>query len=150
MMALVAKVVAMRSPCKRLQVGAVITNLEFSTIYSMGYNGPERRGPNACRYDGAGTCGCVHAEMNALIKAPYDRGDLLMVTTHSPCELCAQLIVNSRVNQVMYIEQYRSDTGLLLLHSRGVIVGQVALAHWAESLDPAMDPHNLDWSMTRR
>lgn len=115
----IANVIAERSTCSRTKVGAVITPSDMSTIVSMGYNGAPRLGQNACPNDPQipGNCGCVHAEANALIKAPYIVGyELKLFCTLSPCESCARLIVNSQVREVVFSSFYRSpEEGLLVL-----------------------------------
>lgn len=107
----IARTVAGRSTCNRLQVGCVITNWEMTTVWSVGYNGGARGDSNIC--DNAceipGGCGTVHAEMNALIKAPFHQGPLRMFLTHSPCRTCAKGIVNSQVKEVTFAERYRDD-----------------------------------------
>lgn len=110
----IAEVVAKRAVCERgYKVGCVIAPTDLTSVLSIGYNGPARGLPHSCRNE-VGNCGCVHAEANALIKAPYDR-DLMMFTTLAPCENCARLIINSRVLSVIYRQPYRLNTGLLLL-----------------------------------
>lgn len=104
---------ARRSTCKRLtQVGCIVTTPDLSNVLAVGYNGPARSLHNDVCTGGVGDCGCVHAEANALVKAPYDRGPLTMFTTHSPCAACARLIINSRVTRVYYDDLYRSVAGL--------------------------------------
>lgn len=110
-----------RSTCLRAKVGALVTDIEMNTILSIGYNGPERGGPNRCRGSNEpGSCQCIHAEMNVLIKAPYDRGPLKLFTTYSPCPVCARLICQSRIIEVHYGIQYRLTDGLDLLDQRGI------------------------------
>jgi dCMP deaminase len=135
-----AETVALRSVCDRnVQVGAVIATDTLTNVVSIGYNGPARGLPHDCMsitqapverqvslgpidfvktQPVAGTCTCVHAEANALIKAPYDAGSLVMFTTLSPCPACARLILNSRVTVVYYREEYRIPEGLKIVRSR--------------------------------
>jgi dCMP deaminase len=121
LMAEIARITAFRSTCLRAHVGAVITNDELTNIVSMGYNGTARALPNGCDDPKRqGDCGCVHAEANALIKAPYDRGHLFMFTTTTPCVDCAKLIINSRVSRVYAQREYRDPTGAHLLVRAGV------------------------------
>ena len=119
----VAGVVSLRGTCRRLQVGCIITNEDGTQIVSMGYNGNARGLNNRCDTEIAGLCGCIHAEENALIKAPYDKGPLTMYTTHSPCIQCAKRILNSRITKVFYTTAYRDLSGIHLLSSQGVHVG---------------------------
>lgn len=111
-----------RSTCKRARVGALVTDFGMNTILSIGYNGPERGGPNRCRGSHEpGSCQCIHAECNVLIKAPYDRGPLKLFTTYSPCPVCARLICQSQIIEVHYGIEYRLTEGLDLLNERGVV-----------------------------
>lgn len=117
-----AEVAAQRSACNRAQIGAVITDVELRTVLSVGYNGPPRRLANACPGDPStpGACGCVHAEVNALLKAPFGP-ELALFVTSSPCVNCAQLILNSGVRVVYYRHLYRLRAGLALLSEEGAI-----------------------------
>jgi dCMP deaminase len=117
----IADLTARMSTCSRLQVGAVLTDERHEQIW-VGYNGGPRGGVNACRRSGddaTGNCGCVHAEANAVVKAP---GSIQKVAflTHSPCGLCAVLLVNAHVGELHYREEYRDPEGLLILGDAGV------------------------------
>lgn len=120
----IAEVVATRSTCHRLKVGCVITNAEMTTVWSIGYNGNARGLPNGCTNpDQPGNCGCdLHAEINALIKAPYHEGDLVLFCTHTPCRACAKAIINSQVKKVFCGQAYRSLEGVELLRQAGIPV----------------------------
>lgn len=116
-----AAAVAKRSTCARLQVGCIITNFMGTNIVSMGYNGSARGLPNGCERLDPGNCGCLHAEENALLKAPYD-APLVLYTTHSPCGACARRVLNSKVIRVVYGQLYRDATPLKLLYDQGITV----------------------------
>lgn len=121
-----AEVAASRSACERHQVGAVITDSLLRNVLAVGYNGPAKGLRNACPGSpgSPGACGCVHAEVNALIKAPMDEGRVLFVTL-SPCLACAQLLLNAGVSRVVYREAYRLPVGAALLVDHGVKVEQL-------------------------
>lgn len=122
----IASSVAKRSSCDRAQVGCVVTNLEMTQIVAYGYNGNYRGGPNACdRPDEPGNCGCIHAEANALVKAPYDPGQLVLFATTCPCIGCAKLILNSRIDKVVFATTYRLGEGRRLLMDNNVTVHHV-------------------------
>ncbi|MCK5800982.1 MAG: hypothetical protein KAI47_27530, partial [Deltaproteobacteria bacterium] len=57
-----ARLVATRSTCKRLNVGSVVTNGDFTRVLAIGYNGNARGLPNTCDRDEEGNCGCIHSE----------------------------------------------------------------------------------------
>lgn len=114
----IAETVAKRSTCARLQVGAVLTDLRMEQLW-YGYNGGAKGGVNSCAREDAGNCGCLHAELNAVIKAPGDVEKMAFLT-HSPCEMCATALVNAHVSEVYYNREYRERTGLFLLERSGV------------------------------
>ena len=117
----VALLTAERSTCSRLQVGAVLADPTLET-FVIGYNGSYKGGPNKCRGDvkTPGGCGCVHAEVNAVAKA--GRGRKILFVTHSPCLICATLLVNADVSEVYYNKVYRTEEGVSLLKEAGVRV----------------------------
>jgi len=120
----VARLMARRSTCARLQVGCVITNAQLTSIYSIGYNGNYRGGPHACDRDEPGNCGCLHAEDNALVKLRTEERGLLLFTTVSPCAACAKRIVNQgNVETVWQAEAHREmDAGAAILATGGVVM----------------------------
>ena len=79
-----AEELAKRSTCQRLQVGTVITDAKLEHVVAIGYNGNVRGFPNRCDSTEAGKCGCIHSEMNALVKAPGDLVDKVAFITASP------------------------------------------------------------------
>lgn len=117
-----AEVAAERSSCARSQVGAVITDIHMQNVLAVGYNGPPRRVQNGCPGDPTvpGACGCLHAEVNALIKAPFDGQQQILFVTMNPCVNCARLILNSGVVRVWYRNTYRNMVGAILLFQNGV------------------------------
>lgn len=111
-----AELVAERSTCARLQVGAVIVNNEMSKVVSIGYNGNYRGGPNHCDSDEPGKCGCLHAEINALLKNNYGEGTIMFVTD-APCETCAKSIINGGIQEIFFRRDYRRKEGVELLRN---------------------------------
>lgn len=114
----IAQLVAQRSTCSRLQVGAIIAR-DFRII-SSGYNGAPA-GLMHCYHDSKETSSCdtaVHAEINAILAAAkhgvgVDGADLYV--THFPCRACAQAIINSGIKRVYYAGDYRIMDGMKLL-----------------------------------
>lgn len=108
------------STCRRLSVGCVIVTRDLLEVAAIGYNGQPRQLPNdGCREEEVGSCGCVHAEASALVKLRVREPGLLLLTTASPCETCAGLILNSgRIGTVVYGSRYRDETGLNILSGR--------------------------------
>lgn len=118
---------AQRSTCERRHVGCVITNAGGEAVLGVGYNGNAKGMPNACDDPHApGACGCLHAEINALLKAPgLEPGKVAYVTT-APCVMCAKAMVNARVARVVYLDGYRDQLGLQLLAAAGIDVERYA------------------------
>lgn len=115
-----AEELAKRSTCARLQVGTVITDAALENVVAIGYNGNVRGFPNRCDTTIAGRCGCIHSEMNALVKAPGTLRDKVAFVTASPCVMCAKLMVQANIAFVFYREAYRSPEGLDVLVEGGV------------------------------
>ena len=107
---------AERGTCRRLQVGCVITSWDSNRVLAIGYNGNYKGGPNVCDSEEVGNCGCVHSETNALVKLDYnDHAKKRAYITHSPCLMCAKLIINAGISEVVFISMYRDDAGVQLL-----------------------------------
>ena len=115
-----------RSTCARLQVGTVLTDADLEHVVAIGYNGNARGFPNKCDSDEAGKCGCIHSEMNALVKAPGQMRDKVAFITASPCVMCAKLMIQANVSHVFYREAYREPAGLHVLEQGGVVALQYA------------------------
>ena len=135
----IAHVAASRSNCSRRQVAAVV--VRDKQIISTGYNGTPRGIKNCseggcprCNSDvpsgeGLGQCLCSHAEENAIVQAAYN-GIMLkgatLYTTFSPCLLCAKMIINAGIVEVVYHQHYTiDDVSTKLLHDAGVNVRSV-------------------------
>lgn len=123
-----AEELAKRSTCRRLQVGTVITDARLENVLAIGYNGNARGLPNRCDTAVPGACGCIHSEVNALVKAPGSIRDKVAFITNSPCLMCAKLIINSGVTHVYYRHAYRDPTGVEILQEAGVTT--VEYARW--------------------
>ncbi|BAQ11508.1 deoxycytidylate deaminase [Bacillus sp. OxB-1] len=122
---------AMRSTCTRLAVGAII--VRDNRIIAGGYNGSISGGDHCIDH------GCyvidnhcvrtIHAEMNALLQcskygSPVD-GSTLYVT-HFPCLQCAKAIIQSGVKHIFYATDYKNDPYAIQLFAQsGVSVQQV-------------------------
>jgi dCMP deaminase len=115
-----AEELAKRSTCARLRVGTVITDALLSNVLGIGYNGNASGLPNRCDSAEVGRCGCIHSEMNALVKAAGSVRDKVVFVTTSPCPMCAKLIIQSGVTHVFYRTAYRDDAGLRILREGSV------------------------------
>jgi len=116
-----AEELAKRSTCVRLQVGTVVTDQRLENVLAIGYNGNARGLPNKCDSAVPGSCGCIHSEMNALVKAPGNTRDKVVFISASPCVMCAKLIINSGVTHVFYRKAYRDPSGIEVLQQGDVV-----------------------------
>lgn len=109
------------SKCTERKVAAIITDKDLTQIYSIGLNGgPKGLVDCMCKIDGK--YGCVHAEINALIKCQHNEPDKVMIVTLSPCKQCAAAIINAPggFSAVYYTEQWKDMTGVSLLKAAGI------------------------------
>ena len=134
----IASVVATRTTCLRNTVGAVI--VKNNQIISTGYNGAPK-GMEHCLDIGcmriqnnipSGTmhekCRAVHAEQNAIIQAASHGANTegsTMYCTHSPCILCAKMIINAGIKDVYYLNSYADKESLKFLKEGGVKVANL-------------------------
>jgi len=122
-----AVLISQRSYDPRLKVGAVIVTMDNTQVLSVGYNGNHSGGPNSVDSISPGESGFIHAENNAVIKLNYnDHKDRKMYITHSPCLLCAKIILNANIKHVIYIDEYRSLDGVNLLKEFGVLLTRIS------------------------
>jgi len=121
-----AREIAARSTCRRLQVGTVITSTDFRKVLAIGYNGNATGLPNACDRDEPGNCGCLHSEENAVINCDAPRFlEKIVFVTHLPCVMCAKRLINlGNVKKVFYAQEYRSRDSLDLFDNVGIRVEQ--------------------------
>jgi len=129
----VASVVAERSTCLRHHIGAVAVRDKH--ILSTGYNGAAS-GLKDCLELGclrdelnikSGTmheiCRAIHAEQNVIIQAALHGITLAGATvycTHSPCILCAKMLVNSRIKNFITFGKYADDSFKELFREAGI------------------------------
>lgn len=123
-----AEELSKRSTCERRQVGCVVTSEDYTRVMGIGYNGNYQGGPNKCdRPDEGGNCGCIHAEINSLLKvAESSTVSKILFVTLSPCVNCAKAIINKGGVKKIYItnKHHRQD-GVMLLRSQGIEVEHV-------------------------
>ncbi len=125
-----AEELAKRSTCIRLQVGSVITSADMTQVLGIGYNGNAKGLPNRCDSTTPGNCGCLHGELNSLVKAGAQIPGKLMFVSASPCVMCAKMIINANVTKVYYRNAYRDPAGLDVLLQGGVDV--IHYEHWRD------------------
>jgi len=133
----IAKIVATRSTCTRRQVGAVI--VKDNHLLSTGYNGPPK-GQKHCDETGCireelniprgerhELCRGLHAEQNAIIQAAVFGTSIkggTIYTTHFPCSVCAKMLVNAELEEIVYEEMYPDELSIEILKESNINVRQ--------------------------
>lgn len=112
------------SHCKRKQVGAII--VKDNMIISDGYNGTPSGFENGCEDENNYTKWYVlHAEANAILKVAKSTqscNNATLYITLSPCKECSKLIHQSGIKRVVYLEEYKDNSGVAFLIKAGVEV----------------------------
>lgn len=114
------------SRCSEKQVAAIITDKDMTQVLSIGINGgPKGLVDCMCKIDGK--YGCIHAEMNALVKCDSKAKNKIMFVTLSPCKQCAAAIINAPggFSTVYFVDKWKDDTGIKLLRAAGIHVKQI-------------------------
>lgn len=114
------------SKCQERHVAAIITDKDLTQVHSIGINGgPKSLADCMCVIDGK--YGCIHAEVNALIKCRADTLGKVMFVTLSPCKQCAAAIINAPggFSAVYYVEPWKDDSGIKLLKAAGIHVARI-------------------------
>ena len=102
----IAHVVAKRSTCPRLAVGAVVTlnNKILTTGYNGAPPGDEHCSDVGCRIVYDHCVRVIHAESNALKQLanhPLSK-EMKIYVTHKPCDLCINEIKSHNIKETIY------------------------------------------------
>jgi dCMP deaminase len=135
---------ALRSTCTRLMVGATI--VREKRIIAGGYNGSVS-GSDHCIDKGCYVVDhhcirTIHAEVNALLQCakfgvPTEGAELYV--THFPCVHCTKSIIQAGIKKVFYATDYKNHPYALdLLKEAGIEVAQVVLDQ------PVIDIHQQE------
>lgn len=117
-----------RSTCLRRKVGAVI--VIDKRVLTTGYNGAPKGLPH-CEETGClreqmnvpsgqrhELCRGVHAEQNAIIQAAVFgvsvKGASIYITNY-PCSVCAKMLLNAGITEIVFDEEYKDDLAIELL-----------------------------------
>ncbi len=129
----IASVVAERATCRRHHVGAVA--VKDKHILATGYNGApaglkdclelgclrdEMKIPSGTRHE---ICRGIHAEQNAIIQASLHGVSVEGATvyvTHSPCVLCAKMLVNAKIKRFVTFGKYADNAFIDLFQEAGI------------------------------
>lgn len=131
----IASVVAERSTCLRHHMGAVA--VKDRHILTTGYNGAaaglkdclelgclrnENGIPSGTRQE---ICRAIHAEQNVIIQAALHGVSLEGCTiycTHTPCILCAKMLVNAKIKRFVSFGKYADDSFKELFREAGITI----------------------------
>jgi dCMP deaminase len=129
----IASVVAERSTCHRHHVGAVAVRGKH--ILATGYNGAasglrdcldlgclrdDMDVPSGTRHE---ICRAIHAEQNVIIQAALhgiSLEDATIYVTHSPCILCAKMLVNAKLKRFVTFGEYADEAFRELFEEAGI------------------------------
>ncbi len=131
----IASVVAERSTCRRHHIGVVAVRDKH--ILTTGYNGApsgfkdclelgclrnEMNIPSGERQE---ICRGIHAEQNVIIQAALHGVSLeesIIYCTHTPCVLCAKMLVNAKIRRFVSFGKYNDDAFTALFQEAGIEV----------------------------
>ena len=129
----IASVVAERSTCHRHNVGAVA--VKDKHMLATGYNGApanlrdclelgclrdELNIPSGTRHE---ICRGIHAEQNVIIQASLHGVSLeggTIYCTHTPCVLCAKMLVNAKIKRFVSFGKYNDDEFVEMFREAGI------------------------------
>ncbi|EIM5202413.1 ComE operon protein 2 [Staphylococcus pseudintermedius] len=133
---------ALRSTCTRLSVGATIT--KDNRIIAGGYNGSVSGEVHCidegCLMEGGHCIRTIHAEMNAILqcsKQGVSTENATIYVTHFPCLNCTKSIIQAGIKTIYYAEDYHNhDYAVKLLEQSGVHYEKISFncQHIAEYL----------------
>ena len=124
----IASLVSQRSTCLRRRVGALV--VKDRRILATGYNGTpsgithcsvtgclreKLKVPSGERHE---LCRGLHAEQNVLLQASLhgvSLKDSVMYVTNQPCIICAKMIINAGIKEVVVAESYPDPMALAFL-----------------------------------
>lgn len=126
-----SQLLALRSTCTRLSVGATI--VKDNRVIAGGYNGSVS-GEVHCIDEGCyiedGHCiRTIHAEMNALLQCSKmgvstDQADIYV--THFPCIHCTKSIIQAGIKKIYYANDYKNHPyAIELLNKAGIATEKI-------------------------
>lgn len=128
-----AALLASRSTCNRLSVGAVL--VRDKRIIAGGYNGSVS-GDDHCTDVGCylrdGHCvRTIHAEMNAILqcaKFGISTDGASLYVTDFPCLQCTKSLLQAGIREINYIRNYHNDDyAMKLIHLKNIHLHQIKL-----------------------
>jgi len=134
----IAQLVAKRSTCLRRKVGALV--VKDRRILATGYNGTpsgirhcsevgclreKLKIPSGERHE---LCRGLHAEQNVLLQASLHGvplRDSSLYVTNQPCIICAKMIINAGIKEVVIADHYPDPMALNFLKEAKIKVRKV-------------------------
>ena len=133
-----------RSTCLRRHAGAVLVTRD-KWLIAEGYSGPPKGLPHCDELGGClrdqlkvpsgqrhEICRSVHAEMNTIIRSALygaSTKNTTLYCTHFPCIICAKMLINAGVEQIIYLHNYGDEESNAetkkLLNQSGIIVRKI-------------------------
>ena len=135
----IARIVSKRSTCLRRKVGALI--VKDRRILATGYNGTpsgirhcaevgclraKLKIPSGQRHE---LCRGLHAEQNVLLQAALygiSLRDSSLYITNQPCIICAKMIINAGVREVVIAGSYPDKMAGEFLDEAGIDIRRVS------------------------
>ena len=135
----IARIVSKRSTCLRRKVGALI--VKDRRILATGYNGTpsgirhcaevgclraKLKIPSGQRHE---LCRGLHAEQNVLLQAALygiSLRDSSLYITNQPCIICAKMIINAGVREVVIAGSYPDRIAREFLDEAGIEIRRVS------------------------
>lgn len=131
----IASVIAERSTCRRHHIGAIAVRDKH--ILTTGYSGAPAGAKDClelgCLRDEQGIpsgtrqeiCRAIHAEQNVIIQAGLHGVSLegsTVYCTHTPCVLCAKMLVNAKIARFVSFGKYEDDRFIEIFKEAGIKV----------------------------
>lgn len=128
---------ATRSTCLRRKVGAVLVKNKH--VLATGYNGPPKDmkhcDETGCLREELGIpsgerheiCRGLHAEQNAIIQAAVfgiSIDESVIYVTDTPCVVCAKMLINSGVKEIIYGGDYPDDLARQMIDESNLSIRQ--------------------------
>ncbi|MFW6008499.1 MAG: deoxycytidylate deaminase [archaeon] len=132
---MLAFIASTRTTCLNRAVGAVLTTPDNKHILATAYNGAPAGLPhceNICHRrelgfksgEGLHKCRAAHAEQNIFTQLARNHSggskDAILYITHSPCNECCKLIINSGIKKVVYSIEYPNPESINNLKFSGI------------------------------
>jgi len=133
-----ALLVSERSTCLRRRVGAVL--VKDRQILATGYNGAPRKithcdvvgclreelkVPSGERHE---ICRGLHAEQNVILQATWhgvSTKDSTLYITNSPCSICAKMLINAGIEEVVVLDQYPDKMAIEFLEEANIKIRKI-------------------------